>query len=96
MAKKLPPLAALEQTRRTGVIHDAENQNHYRPNENATDPARLCEADASVADNAKRWKGTEDAATEAGNNTDRSDAGRESENHAAELVAKAAGSLEGG
>jgi hypothetical protein len=84
-----------EQIKHAGVIYNAEKQTHYRPHENATRRARLDDADTSAANDANCRKGSEDAATEAGNNKDRSGPSRESENNAAELLAKTAGSSEG-
>jgi hypothetical protein len=74
-------------------IHDAQKQATYRPDENATDRARLDNADTRVANDAGGRKGNEAAATEA-TNKERSGPRRESEIDAAELIAETAGSPE--
>jgi hypothetical protein len=74
-------------------IHDAQKQATYRPDENATDRARLDNADTRVANDAGGGKGNGALATEA-TNKDRSGPRREGENNAAELVAETAGSPE--
>jgi hypothetical protein len=86
---------AFEQIRQERVSYYAQKQTNYRPNENATYRARLDDADTSAANDANCRKGSEDAATQAGNNKDRSGPSRESENNAAELLAKTAGRSEG-
>jgi hypothetical protein len=88
-------LLCFEQIRRERVSYYAQKQINYRPNENATYRARLDNADTSAANDANCRKGSEDAATEAGNNKDRSGPCRESENNAAELLAETAGHSEG-
>jgi hypothetical protein len=60
-----------------------------QPIERASD-----DADTSAAYDANCRKGSEDAATEAGNSKDRSGPCRESENNAAELLAETAGHSE--
>jgi len=74
-------------------IHDAQKQATYGPDENATGRARLDNADTRAANDAGSGKGNGAVATEA-TNKDRSSPRRESENHAAELVAETAGSPE--
>ena len=86
---------AFEQIRQERVSYHAQKQTNNRPNENATRRARLDDADTSAANDANCRKGSEDAATKAGNNKDRSGPSRESENNAAELLAKTEGSSEG-
>ena len=74
-------------------IHDVQNQATYRPDENATDRARLDNADTSVANDAGGRKGYGAVATEA-TNRGRSGPRRESEIDTAEFIAETAGSPE--
>jgi hypothetical protein len=84
----------LNELGRNGVIYDAQEQTDYRPNENATDRARLDTVHTSVANDANDRKGNDDAETEAATNKDGSSPRRESANNAAELVTETAGSPE--
>ena len=80
----------IERIRRERVIYDAWKQtSNYRPNENATYPARLDSADTACDANHRR--DNPGAATEAAANKDGSSPRRESKNIATELIAEAAG-----
>jgi len=82
-----------ERNRRERVIYHAQKQTDDRSNANATYPAHCDHADTD--DDANDRKSSEGVKTKANTNTDGSSPRRESENNAAQLLAKTAGSPEG-